>query len=115
MSTKLKWLVLLKWFAVLVALVFAGLLTNYMAGFLFLAFAKMNPLHVTLTTWGDYWSWYHHVPAIKKRLVVALLLSCLFMFLAPALIYSKLTEVKKTLFGEARFATDSEIRKAGLM
>lgn len=112
MSVKVKWLIV---FAVFVAIGLCLVAANYIAGFMFLAFAKMNPLNVKVTTWWHYWSWYHDVPAIKKRLVITMIFSAGLSLIVPAIIVAKLTEVKQSLYGEARFATDAEIRKAGLM
>ncbi|WP_175771863.1 hypothetical protein [Burkholderia ambifaria] len=112
MSVKLKWLIAV---AVVVVICLCLVAANYIAGFLFLAFAKMNPLHVTAGTWLKYWTWYHDVPPIRKRLMVTMIFSVGFSLFVPAVIYAKLSEVKQSLYGEARFATDAEIRKAGLM
>ncbi|RQU83902.1 hypothetical protein [Burkholderia cenocepacia] len=112
MSVRLKWLIAV---AVFVAIGLCLVAANYMAGFLFLAFAKMNPLHVKVSTWWHYWSWYHDVPTIRKRLMLTMIFSAGFSLVVPAIIVAKLSEVKQSLYGEARFATDAEIRKAGLM
>jgi len=101
--------------ALLVWLVAGIVATLYIGGFLFLLFAKTNPLHAGLGTWWEYWSFYHHIPSVKKRLIIGMLIGLVVSFGIPPLVYAKLTEVRKTLFGEARFATIAEIRKAGLL
>jgi type IV secretion system protein VirD4 len=93
----------------------AAWLSLVIAGWLFVLFAKVHGAQVTWKTWLSYWSWYHHVPAVKKRLVISLLFGALLPFGLPIFAYAKMNEKKQTLFGEARFATDEEIRKAGLM
>jgi type IV secretion system protein VirD4 len=103
------------WAGVVVWLIVGGLLTIYLASALFLAFIKTNPMNAHFGTWFDYWKWYHHIPAIKKRLVLAMVFGAGLPFGGPWFAYMHLTKDRKTLFGEARFATVAEVRKAGLL
>jgi type IV secretion system protein VirD4 len=105
-------------FAAVVAWLVAGsFIALYIGSALFLALVKINPLNATFHfwTWIDYWSWYHHVPAVKKRLIVSLVVGCGIAFGLPIFALAKIFEQRQSLFGEARFATFSEVKKAGLV
>lgn len=97
---------------VIVALVLAAIgVWAYMAGGIFLMAYGREFEEATPLTLYQYWVYYGTVPQVQKWLYIAsgvslvLLLSPVAFFFAPA---------KKSLFGDARFATRGEIKKAGL-
>ena len=84
----------------------------YMAGGIFLMAFQHRFEEATLLTLYQYWYHYGAEEQVQKWLYIAsgvslaLLLAPLTMIFAPA---------KKSLFGDARFARRSEIKKAGLL
>ena len=84
----------------------------YLAGGIFLMAFDHKFEEATPLTMYQYWYHYGAVKQVQKWLYIAggvslaVLLSPVFMFFAPA---------KRSLFGDARFATRSEIKKAGLL
>ena len=87
-------------------------LWSYLAGGVFLIAFKRNFNEATPLTLYKYWYYYgatkqvHNWLIISSSVSLVLLLSPLFFFFSPA---------KKSLFGDARFAKNSEIKKAGLL
>jgi len=84
----------------------------YLAGGIFMVAFDQDFNAATPLTLYQYWYHYGENPQIQKWLYIAsgislavLLVPCLFFF-APA---------KRSLFGDARFATRTEIKKAGLL
>jgi type IV secretion system protein VirD4 len=89
----------------------ALVLSQYLAGYVFLWSINANPLSATPLTIAQYWYYYGHRPEIGARLkitsgagVVLILLVAL-----PAILPRK-----RSLHGDARFATMREIARAGL-
>jgi type IV secretion system protein VirD4 len=87
----------------------------WMAGAFFYMFSGVNPLGQTgFTTWWEYYSHYQDDPAVYKKLKGAAMAAALVAFLLPLFIAVAAARKTKSLHGEARFANDSEIEKAGL-
>lgn len=102
-------------FAIII-LVAATLGVVWLAGFFFFLFSKTNPLGQTdLSTWWTYWTHYQSDPVIAKRLKTSLIIAALIGFGIPlAALIAALREIKH-LHGNARFANNGEVQKAGLL
>lgn len=97
----------------IVALISAAIgLWVYLAGGIFLMTYEHKFEEATLLTLYQYWYYYGAAEQVQKRLLIsgggslALLLLPLLLFVTPA---------KRSLFGDARFATRIEIKQAGLL
>jgi type IV secretion system protein VirD4 len=89
---------------------------DYVAGFVFLAINKINPLNADLHTYYQYWFYYHGDIAQSKRLKIAAGIAIALCFVAPVLVYLQLRpDDARSLHGDARFATAREVRNSGLM
>jgi type IV secretory pathway TraG/TraD family ATPase VirD4 len=78
---------------------------------------KLPEGSVGVFTLYDYWHAYGDVPAVVRALKVCTLLSVVITGLPVVVITMALVTGRKRLaqFGEARFATRSDIVKAGLL
>lgn len=94
-----------------VALLLASLVGLYLAGYFFLMAVKLSPRDATPLTAYHYWQDYGDHPDIRRMLVMALVGGEGLAFGAVAF---ALLPRRRALHGEARFATRSEIRQAGL-
>lgn len=84
----------------------------YLAGGFFLL-ANQRPFdEATPLTWYRYWTHYGTDPAVQRWLWASATIA-LVAVTAPALVL--LLPARRSLFGDARFARKSEIRKAGLL
>ena len=72
------------------------------------------PTDLSLTSWPDSWRSYREDPVQRKRLQFSAAVGGFVGFGLPALLLVSLTNQKKPLHGEARFASHDEIRQAGL-
>ena len=92
---------------------------EWLASWLLYASLHLNPLRAAWSIWlNTLWAWYDgRLPNIGRRLAGAGLLGLLLAFGGPALAgYGWLEQAsRKSLYGDARFANDAEIRKAGLL
>jgi hypothetical protein len=100
--------------------VLAGLTAAlWLASFFFAASHHLNPLHAGLRAWPDaVLAWREaRLPQDGRRLVGTALLGLVLAFGAPALGIYALCERSsaRRLYGSARFATEAEIRRAGLL
>ncbi len=100
--------------AVLFGLLVFAAAVDYLTGFFFLALSKRNPFNATFITALQYWHYYGNVTSVAERLQAALFISAGICFLLPVIIYAQVTHKKRELHGSARFASDGEVRKAGL-
>ncbi len=87
----------------------------YLAGGLYFVLCKVIPSHIALDTWLRYWDAYGDDPIQRKRLLTSAALAVTVVAGAPLLAIAKLTNLPRSLHGDARWATRSEIRKAGLL
>ena len=86
-------------------------LTLYLSGVVFLLANKINPLdHATLFGWFDYWSNY---PEARTQLYKISLIVLSLLVVVVALGVANRTKI--ALHGESRFASQAEIKAAGLM
>jgi type IV secretory pathway TraG/TraD family ATPase VirD4 len=92
-------------------------LGQFAGGELFGKMQKLPPDTVGVFTLYDYWHAYGDVPAVARALKVCTLLSVVITALPAVVITMALVLGRKRLaqFGEARFATRSDIVKAGLL
>lgn len=101
-------------FAVLAYVVLGFFAAEYVAGGAYFLVNKTIPSDITLDTWGQYWHWYSGDPIQRKRLQLSAGLAAILVYVVPGLIISSLRNTRRSLHGDARFATASEVRKAGL-
>ncbi|NGM80170.1 hypothetical protein [Burkholderia multivorans] len=118
-----RWLATGRGFAitvgVLIALGVASLAALWIAGFVFFALAHHNPVRAggfgyidALTDWSN--GWLH---GYGRRLAVAGVIGCGLAFVGPLVLIGVVHAQmgQRELHGSARFATEAEIRKAGLL
>jgi type IV secretion system protein VirD4 len=87
----------------------------YVAGFLFLAANKTNPLGTTFTTIYQYWYYYRDDPEQIGHFRFAFVVAGLVAVAMPFSVVVGLLRSTRALHGEARFANAKEVKKAGLM
>ena len=85
-----------------------------LAGAVFTLTNKQIPEALSLTNWPDSWQAYREDPIQRKRLQFSAAVGGFVGFGLPALLLVSLTNQKKPLHGEARFAAHDEIHQAGL-
>ncbi|HNP82753.1 MAG TPA: type IV secretory system conjugative DNA transfer family protein [Nitrospira sp.] len=85
-----------------------------LAGAVFTLANKQMPDDLSLTCWPDSWRTYREDPIQRKRLQFSAAVGGFVGFGLPALLLVSLTNHKKPLHGEARFASRDEIHQAGL-
>ncbi len=85
-----------------------------LAGAVFTLANKQMPADLSLTSWPDSWRAYRDDPTQRKRLQFSAAVGAFVGFGLPVLLVFSLTNQKKPLHGEARFATHDEIQQAGL-
>jgi type IV secretion system protein VirD4 len=87
----------------------------YLAAALYFLVNKVMPASLAMDTWWRYWNAYRHDPVQSHRLIGSAVLAIGAVYVAPlALVLSQLRH-KRSLHGDARWATEGEIRKAGLL
>ncbi|MDP3922454.1 MAG: type IV secretory system conjugative DNA transfer family protein, partial [Hydrogenophaga sp.] len=87
----------------------------YLSGVLFLVFSKTHPRLATWNSIVDYWQIYADEPALHKRLLVSIATAHLVtLVLLPVALISA-SRPRRPLHGDARFASTSEVKKAGLL
>lgn len=100
--------------AVLAYIVAGFFLAEYLAGVAYFLVNKTSPADVGLDTWAQYWHWYSTDPVQRKRMQIGAGIAGILVYLVPLMIISALNNTRRSLHGDARFATASEVRKAGL-
>ena len=96
---------------------YAGLacLTIYLAGVLFLALNKINPAQASFGSIAHYWQLYAKVPPLRRKLQLAIAVPSVgLLVLLPAYLIAA-ARPRRSLHGDARFATIAEVRRAGLL
>ncbi|MCF3643142.1 type IV secretory system conjugative DNA transfer family protein [Rhizobium sp. TRM95111] len=100
---------------VLVVLALATVGVVWLSGFVFFGLAKVNPMGKTdFATWWTYWKFYQDDPAIAKRLLIALGISATVVYGVIVAAVIGAMRQQRALHGEARFANDGEVARAGL-
>ncbi|MBY4867727.1 hypothetical protein K6W76_14590 [Burkholderia anthina] len=91
----------------------------WLASFLLYASLRINPLHAGLWGWFDaVLAWRHGMmPNVGRKLAGAALFGVLLSFGGPVFGLHALwtSSNRRRLYGSARFASESEIRQAGLL
>ncbi|KWN60606.1 hypothetical protein [Burkholderia ubonensis] len=91
----------------------------WLASFILYASLRINPLHAGLWGWFDAaLAWRHGImPNVGRKLAGAALFGALLSFGGPILGLQALwaSSTRRRLYGSARFASESEIRQAGLL
>ena len=85
-----------------------------LAGAVFTLANKQMPEDLSLRSWPDSWRNYSADPVQRKRLQFSAAVGGFAGFGLPVLLVLSLTNRKKPLHGEARFASHDEIQQAGL-
>ncbi|MFM0128295.1 MULTISPECIES: hypothetical protein [Paraburkholderia] len=102
------------------AVLLGGLVTSlWLASFFLYASLRINPLHAGLWGWLDAaLAWQNGQMLVAgRRLAGAALFGVLLAFGGPAFALHAIWERsgRRRLYGSARFASDAEIREAGLL
>jgi type IV secretion system protein VirD4 len=101
--------------AILGYLALSFVVVQYLAGVLYFLANKTLPHDVALGTWAKYWHFYSVDPIQRKRLQFAMAFALIVMLGIPLLILNAVFQKRRSLHGDARFATPGEIRKKGYM
>ena len=102
-----KWV---KWLFVVAVFIVATAGVAWLAGFIFFASFKANPIGKTdFMTWWTYWQHYQSNPGVSKRLVGSGLAAAALGYGAPLIALFAAMRNVRTLHGEARFASTAEI------
>jgi type IV secretion system protein VirD4 len=105
----------LKWLFLSVMFIAATIGVIFLSGFLFFLFSKANPLGKTdLSTWWTYWQFYSHNPVVSKNLILSLMLAAICGYFFPAVVAISAMDDFRSQHGDARFANEREVAKAGL-
>lgn len=106
-------------FAVLAIVAGALLASLWAASFFLYASLRLNPFHAGLWGWPDALLAWHggRMPSGGRRLAGAALLGALVAVGSPAMVLYSMWEQtgRRRLYGSARFASEAEIRAAGLL
>ncbi len=104
-----------KWIFGLIVLAAACAATVWLSGFMFFVFNKVNPVGQTdFTTWWVYFEHYKDDQPVFKKLVGSLALSAAVCIGGPIIAAIAAMRTKRSLYGDARFATAAEVAKTGL-
>ncbi len=100
----------------IIAIIIMAFACVWLAGFLFYAFSKVDPFGKTnLTTWIECWNYYKDINVvIRKRLVVSMLAAIFICYGVPILAIYAANNKKRSLYGDAKFASYNDIVKADL-
>jgi type IV secretion system protein VirD4 len=105
----------LKVVCVVFVLCAATLVALYLAGVIFLMLSKMNYKDATLSTFYQYWYYYHSDIAFQKRINLSGIFGAVLAYGMPLGLYIAAIQKKRELYGAARFANSGEIRDSGLL
>lgn len=100
--------------AIVVYLVFSFFAVQFAAGLAYYVANKTMPENIELDTFQKYWTYYSDDPVQRKRLQFAGGISVFLVYVLPVLIMSSLGNTRRSLHGDARFATAQEVRESGL-
>jgi lysylphosphatidylglycerol synthetase-like protein (DUF2156 family) len=91
----------------------------WLASFLLVASEHHNPLHAGLWDWWDAASAWHdgRLPKAGRKIAGAAVLGCLMAFGGPLFAWWAIRNGsgRRELHGSAQFATEADIRRAGLL
>lgn len=94
---------------------FGAWATRYVAGGIYLAIHKSDPTVVQPEMWQDYWDSYKTDPKESKRLKASMGIAVFLLFGIPFFVYLATRGSARSLHGDARWATRSEVESAGLL
>jgi type IV secretion system protein VirD4 len=89
--------------------------TRYVAGGLFLLAHKTDPTTVEADTWSEYWHDYKNDPRQKKKLQGSMAVPIVVLLGVPLAIFLSSLNKRRSLHGDAQWATHSEVQQAGLL
>jgi type IV secretion system protein VirD4 len=95
-------------------LALAACMAPYLAGAIYFVSNKRMPIHIGWNTWVNYWSIYHLDALQHPRLVLSAALALIIVLVLPVVATFASLGKRRSLHGDARWANDAEIRKAGL-
>lgn len=87
----------------------------FLSGMVFLILIDRDPNQTELLTLYQYWYYYRSAPGVMDKIQLAGMIGFGIIFLPMLLLLMPASKSKNKLFGDARFASAGEIRKAGLM
>lgn len=87
----------------------------YLAAAIYFGINKVMPAHLDTGTWLRYWAAYGDDAMQRPRLILAAALAAGLVCVPLLFIIGKLHSKPRALHGDARWANDSEVRKAGLL
>ena len=99
---------------VMAAMGIAAVVCVYLAGHVYFLLNHAMPRHIDLSTWYQYWLAYGDDPRQRGRLIAAMSIPAAVLTVA-ALLPFVLPQPQRALHGDARWATEREIREAGLL
>ena len=99
----------------MVYLIAAGIAAAYLAAAIFFLLNKTMPDTIGFDTWYRYWKYFGADAIQSKRLLHSALAALALAYLAPLVLLAHSLNKERPLHGDARWATDAEIRKAGLL
>lgn len=88
---------------------------GYIAALAYFLVNKTMPTDLAADTWYRYWTVYSVDPVQHKRLVGSAFVALSLVYGAPLVLVSNLMRRPRSLHGDARWATEREIRNAGLL
>ncbi|MDQ1829837.1 hypothetical protein [Massilia scottii] len=101
---------------VLVYIIVGFFAAQYIAGGAYFIVNKTMPADIAIDTWMRYWEAYGDDPVQHKKLMMAAGIAAIVVYVAPLLLVLLATRGQsRSLHGDARWASASEIRKAGLL
>lgn len=92
-----------------------AILGAYLAGCAYYLLHKTVPRNISPATWYRYWLAWSGDPVERRRLTAAAVIGIGLVLVAPLWILIELGRGGSTLHGDARWASTTEIRKAGLL
>ncbi len=88
----------------------------WLSGFIFILLSGFNPfLNVEPLTWVSYLNKYYNNSDVFNKLIVSIFISITIFIVILLVIYFASKVDNRKLYGEARFANNSEISKSGLL
>ncbi|MHB1099704.1 MAG: type IV secretory system conjugative DNA transfer family protein [Burkholderiales bacterium] len=87
-------------------------LAMYIAGYFYLWHIGVSPMSTKLITWLQYWMYYGDQKGVRLQLIVCMVMA-LGLVVPPAVVVA--LPKKRKLHGDAKFATEREIKEAGLL
>jgi type IV secretion system protein VirD4 len=93
----------------------AGVAGAYLAGGLFFLINRTLPHGIGIDTWYLYWQAYHDHAVQHGRLLLSASIPTVLLIALPTWAVLATCTRKRPLHGDARWATEEEMRKAGLL